>query len=264
MEERQNSILKKLDELKQTLMSMRGDLAKPTQQQPVAAAAAAQQVKAGSQQKIKKKPIDANNLAEIVINVHPKNVPYSLLALKAQWQGRLRLQADVYTHSSIPESEVTEAAKEFAKKLTKVDERQYITLNLTLIWKDVSTTEMVSSPSKLVPVYGEINILRFLNRIGPNEFHYEISNHEANLHDQVLDICYLLSKKHTDKECQKFVKQLGQRLGNSQFYNGSTSLSISDIAVSSILKKLFADNAKGLPANLVAWLSSISLIAGYF
>lgn len=261
LEEKQNAILKKLDELKQTLMSMRGDIksdSKPTQQTTSTAS-----TKAGNQQKIKKKPIDANNLADIVINVHPRNVPYSLLALKNQWQGRLRLNAEVFTHSSIPESEVTEAAREFAKKLTKVDERQYITLNMTLIWKDVQTTEMISSPSKFIPVYGEINIIRFLNRIGPNEFHYEISNHEANLHDQVLDICYLLSKKHTDKERQQFVKQLSQRLGNNQFYNEATSLSISDIAVSSILKKLFAVDSKGLPANLVSWLKSISSIAAY-
>lgn len=255
LEEKQNAILKKLDELKVTLMSMRGDQKKPTQQ-----AAQPQQTKAGAQQKVKKKPIDPLNLADIVINVHPKNVPYSLLALRRQWQGRLKLNAEVFTHSSIPESELTDAAKDFTKKLMTVDERQYIGLNITLIWKDVSTTEMVSSPSKLIPVYGEINIIRFLNRIGPNEFHYEINNHEANLHDQVLDICYSLSKKHTNNERQQFVKQLSQRLGSDQYFNGSPSLTISDIAVSSILKKIFDDNAKGkgLPANLVSWIANNS------
>lgn len=258
MEEKQRGILQKLDELKQTLMSMRGDLKicqKPAQPQS--------QTKAGSQQKIKKKPVDANNLADIVINVHPRNVPYSLLALKNQWQGRLRLQAEVYTHSTVPETEVTAAAKDFAQKIAESDGRQYVTLKVTIIWKDVATTEMVSSPSKLIPVYGEINIIRFLNRIGPNEFYYEIENHAANLHDQVLDICYQLSKKHTNKERQQFVKQLSQRLGNSQFYNDADSLSISDIAVSSILKKLFAENLKELPANLASWLQQISVVARY-
>jgi aminoacyl tRNA synthase complex-interacting multifunctional protein 2 len=183
--------------------------------------------------------------------------------LKNQWQGRLRLQAEVYTHSSIPESQVTPAAKDFAQKIAATDGRQYVTLKVTIIWKDVSTTEMISSPSKLIPVYGEINIIRFLNRIGPNEFHYEIDNHAANLHDQVLDICYQLSKKHTNKERQQFVKQLGQRLGNSQFYNNEPALSISDIAVSSILKKLFAESLKELPANLSSWLQQISTVARY-
>lgn len=232
-------------------MAMRGDIKsdqkKPTQQ-------AAQQNKAGTQQKIKKKPIDPNNLTDIVINVHPKNVPFSLLEFRRQWEGRLRINAQVFTHSSI--SELTDAAKDFSKKLMEVDERKYVTLNITLIWKDVTTTEMISSPSKLAPLYGEINIIRFLNRIGPNEFHYETNNHEANFHDQVLDTCYLLSKKHTNKERQQFVKQLSQRLGSQQYFNGSPSLSISDIAVSSILKQLFDENAKGLPANLASFLTS--------
>lgn len=239
-------------------MSMRGDLSVPQKQ-----AQQLNQIKTGSQQKIKKKPLDANNLADIVINVHPRNVPYSLLALKNQWQGRLRLQAEVYTHSSIPESEVTAAAKDFAQKITETDGRQYVTLKVTIIWKDIATTEMISSPGKLIPVYGEINIIRFLNRIGPNEFYYEIDNHVANLHDQVLDICYQLSKKQTKKDQQQFVKQLSQKLGNNQFYNGSDSLSISDVAVSSILKKIFAENLKELPANLQSWLQQISLVAQY-
>jgi aminoacyl tRNA synthase complex-interacting multifunctional protein 2 len=251
---KQNAILKKLDELKQTLMSMRGDTKVSQKANP--------EVKASPQLKIKKKQIDAANLTDVVINVHPKNIPYSLLALKNQWQSRLKLSGQVFTHSSVHESEVTGAAKEFAEKLMQDDGRQYATLNVTLIWKNVTTTEMISTPSKL-PVFGEINIIRYLNRIGPNEFYYENDNHEANMHDQILDISYQLSKKQDEKERQKFVKQLGQRLGNSQFFNGSPSLSISDIAVSSILKKFYANNNKALPANLASWLGKVSSVAGY-
>lgn len=221
----------------------------------------AAEVKASPQHQIKKQKIDPANLTDIVINVHPKNVPYSLLALKNQWQSRLKIRSQVFTHSSIHESEVTAAAKEFVEKLMQDDGRQYATLNVTIIWKNIATTEMISTPSQL-SVYGEINIIRYLNRVGPNEFYYEHDNHEANLHDQVLDISYQLSKKQDEKDRQKFVKQLGQRLGNSQFYNNSSSLSISDIAVSSILKKFYA-NEKALPANLASWLLKVSSVAGY-
>lgn len=277
LEERQNRVLQKLDELKQTLLSMRGNLnlcAKPTQQspqqqkqqQPQKPQKQQQQAggKVGTPQKIQKKKIDPSNLAEMVVNVHPKNVPYSILALKNQWKSRLHLKAEVFTHSSINESELTEASRDFTEKITKSTEIDFKlpTLKVTIIWKAVETTQFISSPSKYIPVYGEINIIRYLNRIGPNEFFYENNNEEANLHDQVLDICYQLSKKHTEKERQQFVQQLSQRLGKNQFFNQAVSLSISDIAVSSILKKLFADK-KMLPANLSSWLDQISTIAGY-
>jgi Thioredoxin-like domain len=248
--EKKNEILRKLDELKQTLMSMRGDTR--NSQRPVEV-----KVKANVQQKIKKK-IDPSNLTDIVINVHPKNIPYSLLALKNLWQSRLKIRFQVFTHSSI--QEVSIAAKEFAEKLMQDDGRQYATLNVTIIWKNITTTEMISTSNK--SVYGEINIIRYLNRVGPNEFYYENDHHEANMHDQILDISYQLSKKQDEKDRQKFVKQLGQRLGNSQFYNGSSSLSISDIAVSSILKKFYA-NEKALPPNLASWLMKVSSVAGY-
>lgn len=265
LEERQNRILSKLDELKQTLLSMRGDLKlcnKPAQQNLQQAASSQQ--KAGKV-KIQKKPIDTNNLAEIVVNVHPKNIPYSILAFRNLFKDRLFLDVDVFTHSSISEANFNDLTRDFTEKITK--SLQYAsklpTLKVTIIWKDVETTQFISSPSKFIPMYGEINIIRYLNRVGPSEHSYEYDNFLANLHDQVLDICYQLSKKHTDKERQLYIQQLSQRIGKNQFYNNASSLSISDIAVSSILKKLYANNYKGMPANLSSWLQNITPIAGY-
>jgi aminoacyl tRNA synthase complex-interacting multifunctional protein 2 len=264
LEDRQNRILQKLDELKQTLLSMRGDLSicsKPAQQniQPQQ-----QQQKAGKV-KIQRKPIDVNNLAEIVVNVHPKNIPYSILAFRNLFKDRLFLDVDVFTHSSIAEADFNDLTRDFTEKITK--KLDYVaklpSLKVTIIWKDVETTQFISSPSKFIPVYGEINIIRYLNRVGPSEHYYETDNLQANLHDQVLDVCYQLSKKHSDKERQQYIQQLSQRLGKDQFYNSASSLSISDIAVSSVLKKLYANNFKGMPANLSNWLNKISPIAGY-
>lgn len=261
LEERQNRILKKLDELKETLLSMRGDLklcSKPAQQP--------QSQQKSTKVKVQKKPIDVNNLAEIVINVHPKNIPYSILAFRNSFKDRLYLDVDVFTHSSISDSDFNELTKDFTEKIKKPLENtaKLPTLKITIIWKDVETTQFISSPSKFIPIYGEINIIRYLNRVGPSEHYYEIDDFQANLHDQVLDICYQLSKKHTDKERQQYIQQLSQRLGKDQFYNNSSSLSISDIAVSSILKKLYANNnVKGMPANLTNWLQKITPIAGY-
>lgn len=240
---------------------MRGDLklcSKPAQQP--------QSQQKSTKVKVQKKPIDVNNLAEIVINVHPKNIPYSILAFRNSFKDRLYLDVDVFTHSSISDSDFNELTKDFTEKIKKPLENtaKLPTLKITIIWKDVETTQFISSPSKFIPIYGEINIIRYLNRVGPSEHYYEIDDFQANLHDQVLDICYQLSKKHTDKERQQYIQQLSQRLGKDQFYNNSSSLSISDIAVSSILKKLYANNnVKGMPANLTNWLQKITPIAGY-
>lgn len=209
------------------------------------------------------KPIDVSNLSEVVINVHPTNVPFSILALKNIWHGRLNVQVYVFTHSSVQESDFTSAARDFAAKVSvPVVQNNLPTLKITIIWKNVETTQMLTSPVA-IPVYGEVNIIRFLNRVGPNEFWYEQDNHFANQSDIILDICYELSKKHSTKERASYCQILSQRLGKSNFYNDSSSLSIADVAVSSMLKKLFANNFKELPANLSSWLQKISKHAGY-
>lgn len=258
LEEKQFRILKKLDELKNTLISMRGDLklcSKPAQpqQQPKVTKCVFKSVQ---------KPIDAALLGDVVINVHPTNIPYSLLALKNMWNGRLNVNVSVFSHSSVKESEITNTAKEFADKISAgVAQSGLPTLNVTIIWKDVETTQMVASATS-TSVYGEVNIIRYLNRVGPSEFLYEVDNHFANLSDTVLDVAYQLSKKHSNKERLYFIQLLSQRLGKSQFYNDSPTLSVADIAVASILKKLFASNVKELPANLSSWLKKISGFAG--
>ena len=258
LEDKQNRVLKKLDELKQTLMSMRGDLQTST------TVGSKQSKKSAAVSTIAQKPINVSNLVEVVINVHPSNVPFGILALKSQWQGRLNLATEVFNHSSVKESDFTPASRDFTQKVSApIAQNNLPTLKLILIWKDVDTTQMLTSPSKFVPIYGEVNIIRFLNRIGPNEFWYESDNQFAALSDATLDICYQLSKIQSVKERQGFVQQLSQRLGKDQFFNSSTSMNISDFAVSSILKKLFAANLKEMPANLSTWLQKLSKVVGY-
>lgn len=253
LEENQNRILKKLDELKQTLISMRGDLKlcnKP--QQPKMTSCTFKTVG---------KAIDIANLGDVVINVHPANVPYSIIAFKNLWKDRLNLEAEVFTHSTV--SDVPKAAKDFAAKVSIESTRNNLpTLKATIIWKDVETTQMLTSPVS-IPVYGEVNIIRFLNRVGPSEFWYEVDNHFANQTDSVLDTCYQLSKKHSTKERVSFVQLLSKSLGKSNFFFDSPVLSVADIAVSSILKKLFANNVKELPANLSSWIQKVSSVVGY-
>lgn len=252
LEEKQNRILKKLEDLKKTLISMRGDLNlcnKPAQPRKEVATSNA----------MNKKPLNTN-LTDVIINVNPARVPFSILALKTQWKGRLNLSVEVFVHSTIKESEVTKAAKEFVEKVSAPSEENNLpTQKMTIIWKDVDTTQMILSPAAL-PIYGEVNIIRHLNRVGPNEFWYENNNQLAYQTDDILDLCHQLSTKNSVKERQPSLQQLGQRLGKTQYFNGSPSFSVADIAVSSTLRNFLA---KEVPANLASWLQKVSPVAGY-
>ncbi|CAO1414535.1 unnamed protein product [Diamesa serratosioi] len=261
LEQKQKRILVQLEDLKNTLMAMRGDMNlcnKP--QQPSQQKSSSSVQKTSSSANVKKLPIDQSYLQDVVINANPQCVPYSVLALKNLWNGRLNLQAEVFTHSSV--AEITSEAKDFTAKITKSSVSSNLpTLKVIIIWKDVDTIQMV--PSKFSPIYGEVNIIRYLNRIGPNEFFYDIDNHQANLADTTLDICYQLSMKLPVKERQYNLQLLSQRLGKSKFFNDSNGLAIVDIAVSSIVKKLCSSNMKEVPAALTSWLTQVASFTGY-
>lgn len=117
---------------------------------------------------------------------------------------------------------------------------------------------MVSSLSKYSPICGEANIVRYLSRVGPKEYSYDTDVHQSNQDDIILDVCYTLSKKLSQKDRQSYLQQLNKRLANQQYFN--EDLSVVDVAVSSILKQL---QLKELPGNLSSWMSRVSLQVGY-
>jgi aminoacyl tRNA synthase complex-interacting multifunctional protein 2 len=215
--------------------------------------------------KKKIQPIDTSLLSDIVINANPDNIPYGILALKNLWKDRLQIVADTYVHSTI--ANFPENAVKFSEMLSKRDNASKLpALKTTIIWKDTDVTSMVSSASKYVPIYGEINIMRYLNRVGPKEFNYDKSSNafQATVDDSVLDMCYVLSQKETThKERQFYLQQLNQRLGKQKFFNGNDELSFVDMAVSSVLKQLSTKNPKDLPGNLPGFLARVSVKAGF-
>lgn len=202
-------------------------------------------------------------MQDIVINANPENVPYSLVAIKKLWQNRLNISIRVCTHSSIVVlSAAALAFNEVLQRLaTNVDEVSSLpNLNVLLIWKNVSQLEMVSSASNFFAIVGEVNILRYLNRIGPNEFSYDmVSLNESVEIDGALDLCTRLWATGNLKERQVVLQDLLKRLNGRNYYGGE-QLVLSDLAVSSSVKQL----PKNLvPAPLSAWLARISPIVGY-
>lgn len=192
------------------------------------------------------------NLQDIVIHVNPTNIPFSLLGLQSLWANRLNLTIECYTHSSIVSLPVQN--REFAKRASSLNVNAKVpTLNVTIIWKKTTSTQLVCAPGTFIPICGEPNIIRYLIRIGPSEFGYkDASAIQANLEiDLLFDLVHeLLSSSNKDQR-SSILRRISQRLGTKKTFGGQTS-NVSDIAVLSVLKQLNL-NAKELPANVKSW-----------
>lgn len=186
--------------------------------------------------------------------------------MRTIWKERLRILVHVYTHSTV--SELTDEALQFSTLIqdNQNSTAELPTLIISLIWKNVSDTELicttVSSLSCNYSINGEMNILRYLMRIGPNEFSHEMSNESNNI-DVILDICHqLISVKNNNmtKEKQAILKNLSGKLGKNQYFIGN-SITVCDIAVCSAIKQCTSE--KELQQSLTKWFKNVNEIIGY-
>lgn len=199
---------------------------------------------------------------DVVINVSPNHVPYSLLAIKCLWRKRVNINFECFTHSTI--STLTDEAKNFQLALQKTPRillaRDAPNLKISLIWKDVGVnTEMIGSSTTYVHgIIGEVNIIRYLSRVGPNEFSYENDIPVANECDIIFDICYQLIKLNTVKERQNYLRMLNSRLGKSKYFGNAETLNLADVAVCSTIKQLPVVLTKDLSPNMVKWMKDVT------
>lgn len=106
-----------------------------------------------------------------------------------------------------------------------------------------------------IPIYGEVNILRYLSRVGPLEYRYENSIF-CNEIDVVLDICYQLLRCNNPKSKANLLRSLSNRLQNQKYF-GVDQFSIADAAVYSSLKRTSSITTKDLTPALNEWLKRI-------
>lgn len=194
------------------------------------------------------------HLKDLVIHVNPANIPYSLRNLQLLWSDRLHLVIECYTHSSVPELPLENRAFMDTLNVFKQTPSPTVpSLNVSLIWKQTATTDLVCAPGTFIPITGEPNILRYLIRIGPSEFGYGNSI-QANLEiDAIFDLTYELILATARDHRLAILKRLSQRL-NTQKAFGGDSTNVSDSAVFSALRQLHVRD-KELPANLKAWFT---------
>lgn len=102
---------------------------------------------------------------------------------------------------------------------------------------------MIISPIDHVPIHSEVNILRFMSRIGPDYYNYE-AQPNANELDMLFDICFKLSNiEGGDGERVQLIDMLVKHLGAKLNETELTSLSLVDLAIYSTL----SNNKKSLP-----------------
>ncbi|XP_033161437.1 probable aminoacyl tRNA synthase complex-interacting multifunctional protein 2 isoform X2 [Drosophila mauritiana] len=196
-------------------------------------------------------------LQDVVINGHPNFIPYALLALKNAWRDLYTIDVKTFTHSTM--ADIGPAAREFEANLAKVPVNPALPkISVTLIWKNCEHTEMISSPTMYVPIYGEVNIIRYLGRVGPAQYRYEGSP-LCNEIDLVLDICYQLLRCNTHKTQVAMVRLLDKRLQKQQYFGGA-QMSVADIGVYSSLIRMPAVTEKDLTPALVAWRKRAKLV----
>ncbi|KAH8360795.1 hypothetical protein KR084_002723 [Drosophila pseudotakahashii] len=242
---RQEKVLKQLEDLKEQLGQIRAGLG--------VCGKTFQHTTAFQNGGLKEVP-----LQDVVINGHPNFIPYALLALKNAWRDLYTIDVKTFTHSTM--ADIGPAAREFEANLAKVPVNPALPkISVTLIWKNCEHTEMISSPTMYVPIYGEVNIIRYLGRVGPAEYRYEGSP-LCNEIDLVLDICYQLLRCNTHKTQVAMVRLLDKRLQQQQYFGGS-QMSVADIGVYSSLIRMPAITDKDLTPALLAWRKRAKLVA---
>lgn len=185
------------------------------------------------------------NLRDIVINANPNNAPFSLFILRKLWTDRLSINLQFYTHSTV--SSLSQSATHFQTICTAHQPTSGNTLTINFIWKNIDNIEMINGS---VQVIGESNILRYLARIGPNEFNYETNGSNANEIDSRLDLSELLLAAPTAKDRQTILKSMSAVLGKNEFFGGNEPR-IDDLCLASAVLQSTAD--KELPPTLLKW-----------
>ena len=125
-------------------------------------------------------------------------------------------------------------------------------------------TELVVSPMKHTAIKGEVNVLRYLSRLGPPAFNYELNSDPATSArlDGLLDTCYTLARCRTVKEKQLAINELGGYLGKGRFMAGGNGLSIADVAVWSVLRQIDVQLLHNMSSNMKQWLQHCSQLLG--
>lgn len=107
-----------------------------------------------------------------------------------------------------------------------------------------------------IPIYGEINLLRHLSRIGLNAYNYELLKNPTKI-DYILDVCYMLLNSKNKTEKHQMLTSLSTALGKNQWMC-EDNISIADLAANSVIKQVL--NVNELNVHLLKWYNKCETI----
>jgi hypothetical protein len=118
---------------------------------------------------------------------------------------------------------------------------------------------------KHTTIKGEVNILRYLSRLGPPVYNYELNTDPAisSRLDGLLDTCYSLARCRTLEEQKLVISDLDGYLGRAQFMAGESEISIADVAVWSVLRQIDVQLQQDMSKNMKEWLQHCSQLLGF-
>lgn len=152
----------------------------------------------------------SNQKIDVVIKADPLNPPLALKVLLSFLNQSCKIRAQTHIHSNINLLDDDDELKNFLS-LNQNWSRSFADVNVSLIWKEIP---ILSDPvlyvsSKITPIHGEANILRYFIRAIKTPF--EINNKE----DFFLDSIHKNLNYETDvSKINKFLKSL-PKLPNS-------------------------------------------------
>jgi len=202
LEQRQEAILTKLEELKSDVEKLKGGAG------------------AGSQA--------VSGVKDVVIRANPSHPPETLPiiceTLKCQ---KYKVFTNFHVHSSLPKG-IPSRLKDFLP-ISNCDSRSKADLCVTLIWTNGKETELVTSPTSSLLVKGEINFLKYFSRrfqlFNINEMtEIQIAQAESLLESVYCDVMW--GAGNLDKMVSSILEPI---LKTSQFLTCGSKLSIADV-----------------------------------
>nr|XP_039251325.1 aminoacyl tRNA synthase complex-interacting multifunctional protein 2-like isoform X1 [Styela clava] len=206
LEERQESLLKKLDSLIATATARLGDVAQSTSNVTQSDGRFSEILQPGC-------PVD------IVIRTNPANPPIWLNHVKNLLEDSgIRSWWKFHTHSSV---RVRPEMKSFPASVEHEDRNPY-QLIITVVWSDVAQCPSLhTSPCNRTPICGESNIFRFFARLFGV---YDTSTNSDAVTDICLDACDVItSPSSSNQEKASTMKSISTAVEKRSWFGDHSS-----------------------------------------
>ncbi|XP_043091481.1 aminoacyl tRNA synthase complex-interacting multifunctional protein 2 isoform X2 [Puntigrus tetrazona] len=251
LEDRQDEVLRRLQELKATVDGLAKTVTTPDADLDAStlSSAPAQPAFRGTAHLDSLLGKDLGALRDVVINANPAHPPLSLLVLHGLLCQRYQVLSSVHVHSSV--SAVPPPLLScLGPRHRDSYARQRFQLGFTLIWKDVAKLQMKFNTQSMCPIEGEANVARFLFRLLGAAPQDPVA---ATQMDGWIDMAVFQLAEGGSKERAAVLRSLNSALGRSPWLVGQ-ELSLADIVCACCV--LRAGPAASAPANVQHWLKS--------